>query len=111
MNWVICANWISSCRRCRKAKTMSQGHDTETDSTSPRKAPLSWRYEFASYDETRRFLDQLADLSKRENFYPNMNFGKTYVNISIDAEGQTALGAREDAFVEEMKAYAAQTKK
>ena len=88
---------------------MSQGQDTDTDSSSPRKAPLSWRYEFASYDETRRFLDQLADLSKRENFYPNMNFGKTYVNISIDAEGQTALGAREDAFVEEMKAYAAQT--
>lgn len=89
---------------------MSQGQDTETDKTLPRKAPLNWRFEFASYDETRRFLDQLADLSKRENFYPNMNFGKTYVNIGIDAEGQTALGAREDAFVEEMKACAAKTK-
>lgn len=83
--------------------------DQETDTPSPRKT-LSWRFEFMSYDETRRFLNQLADLSKRENFYPNMNFGKTYVNISIDAEGLSALGPREDAFIEEMEAYAAQTK-
>ena len=83
--------------------------DQETDTPSPRKT-LSWRFEFVGYDETRRFLNQLADLSKRENFYPNMNFGKTYVNISIDAEGHLALGPREDAFIEEMKTYAAQTK-
>lgn len=89
---------------------MSLGPDAEADKTSPRQETLSWRFEFSSYSETRRFLDQLADLSKRENFYPNINFGKTYVNISIDAEGHTALGVREDAFVAEMKAYAAQTK-
>ena len=85
---------------------MSKG--TETEDTSPRKETLNWRFEFASYEATRRFLDQLADLSKRENFYPNINFGKTYVNISIDAEGHSALGSREGAFIEEMKAYAAQ---
>ena len=89
---------------------MSRGQDTESDGATPHKAPSSWRFEFASYDETRRFLDRLADLSKRENFYPNINFGKTYVNISIDAEGHAALGSKEDAFIEEMKAYAAQTK-
>ena len=69
--------------------------------------PLNWRFEFATYSATRDFLDLLADLSKRDDYYPNINFGKTYVNVSIDAEGQAALGAREAAFIEEMKALAA----
>lgn len=79
---------------------------TDADNTAPaeRKTTLNWRFDFGSYGETRRFLDQLADVSKHENFYPNINFGKTYVNISIDAEGQTALGEREAAFIEAMKA-------
>ena len=64
---------------------------------------LNWRFEFGSYGETRKFLDLLAEMSKRENFYPNINFAKTYVNVSMDAEGQTELGARQDAFVQEMK--------
>lgn len=69
---------------------------------------LNWRFEFGSYGETRKFLDRLSDLSKRENFYPNINFAKTYVNVSMDAEGQTELGARQDAFVQEMTACAEQ---
>ena len=69
--------------------------------------PLNWRFEFATYGTTRDFLDLLADLSKRDDYYPNLNFGKTYVNVSIDAEGQTALGEKADAFIDEMKALAA----
>ena len=87
---------------------MSQAKGTEPDSPLPRKATLNWRFEFGSYGETRHFLDQLADLSKRENFYPNINFGKTYTNISIDGDGQTELGMREAAFVQAMEAFAAQ---
>ena len=89
---------------------MSQDKGAETDSATPasRKPVLNWRFEFGGYGETRRFLDQLADLSKREDYYPNVSFGKTYVNVSIDAEGQATLGAREIAFVEEMKAYSVQ---
>ena len=89
---------------------MTQAKDADTNAATPaaRKPVLNWRFEFASYGETRHFLDQLADLSKREDYYPNVSFGKTYVNVSIDAEGQTELGAREAAFVEEMKAHAAQ---
>ena len=70
--------------------------------------PLNWRFEFATYGATRDFLDLLADLSKRDDYYPNLNFGKTYVNVSIDAEGQTALGEKAAAFIEEMKVHAAQ---
>jgi len=89
---------------------MTQVKDAATDATAPeeRKPVLNWRFEFGSYSETRKFLDLLADLSKRENFYPNINFAKTYVNVSIDGEGQTELGARAAAFVQEMKAHAAQ---
>ncbi len=87
---------------------MSQAEGTQPDSTLPRKAALNWRFEFGSYGETRHFLDQLADLSKRENFYPNINFGKTYANISIDGDGQIELGVRETAFVQAMEAFAAQ---
>lgn len=80
----------------------------DADSTTPaHQPPLNWRFEFATYGATRDFLDLLADLSKREGYYPNINFGKTYVNVSMDAEGQAALGERVAAFVEEMKAHAA----
>ena len=72
--------------------------------TTVAKSPtLNWRFEFGSYGETREFLDRLSDLSKEENFYPNINFAKTYVNINIDAEGQTELGARLDGFVQKME--------
>ena len=80
---------------------------TTSDNTPPASLPtLNWRFEFGSYSETRKFLDRLSELSKRENFYPNINFAKTYVNISIDAEGQTELGDRQAAFVQEMEAHA-----
>ena len=68
---------------------------------------LNRRFDFGSYAETRNFLDQMTDLSKREGYYPNLNFGKTYVNVSIDAEGQAALGLRKSTFVSEMEALAA----
>lgn len=76
--------------------------------TTTQKPALHWRFDFGSYVEARRFLDQLAELSKRDGYYPNINFGKTYVNVSIDAEGQMELGERGAAFIEEMKAYATQ---
>ena len=88
---------------------MTQANDTNITAATPvRKPTLNWRFEFESYAKTREFLDKLADFSKLENFYPNLNFAKTYVNVSIDDDGQTELGAREDAFVAEMKALAAQ---
>lgn len=84
---------------------MTSTKDKDTDTAAADPSPLNWRFDFNSYGEMRRFLDQLANLSKRENFYPNVSFGKTYANISIDAEGQTALGARAAAFIAEMKGF------
>lgn len=49
---------------------------------------LSQRFEFESYAETRRFLDGVAKLAEEANLYPNLSFGKTYVSVTIDADGK-----------------------
>ncbi|MBT8428883.1 MAG: 4a-hydroxytetrahydrobiopterin dehydratase [Gammaproteobacteria bacterium] len=53
-----------------------------------RKRPLCLerRYEFGGYSALRDFLDQAAELSERESFYPDMGFGRDYVNVTIHAE-------------------------
>ncbi|WP_308388240.1 hypothetical protein [Acidithiobacillus sp. AMEEHan] len=47
--------------------------------------PRSWnrRFSFADYAATRAFLDQLAALSEEFAYYPNLNFARTYVVVSM----------------------------
>jgi pterin-4a-carbinolamine dehydratase len=53
---------------------------------------LEKRYEFPDYETLRDFLDRAAELSEREDLYPDMGFGKDYVNITIHtAEGSEEL--------------------
>ena len=87
---------------------MSKANDPNLLPVVPveRAQPLNRRYDFASYAQTRDFLDQMADLSKREDYYPNVSFGKTYVNVSIDGEGQAALHQRNSSFIADMDALA-----
>lgn len=56
-----------------------------------RKRPLRLerRYEFADYDKLRDFLDEAADLSEKVDFYPDMGFGRDYVNVTIHADDET----------------------
>jgi pterin-4a-carbinolamine dehydratase len=49
---------------------------------------LSRRFEFGSYAETRRFLDGVAKLAEAAQHYPNLSFGKTYVSVTLDADGK-----------------------
>ena len=49
---------------------------------------LSRRFEFESYPETRRFLDRVAKLADEAQHYPNLSFGKTYVSVTLDADGK-----------------------
>ena len=55
-----------------------------------RKRPicLERRFEFASYESTRDFLDRLGDLSESMNRYPDISFGKLYVNITLRPENE-----------------------
>jgi len=67
----------------------------------PRPQRLEGRYEFPSYAELRDFLDSAAELSEREGLYPDMGFGRDYVNITIHAdENSDALGEKQRRFAE-----------
>ena len=50
-----------------------------------RKRPvcLEKRFEFDSYSSTRDFLDRLGEFSELSKRYPDISFGKTYVNITL----------------------------
>lgn len=55
-------------------------HDWK-EKTSP--ARLERRFEFGDYDATRAFLDRAAELSKATQVYPDVSFGRTYVNMTL----------------------------
>lgn len=81
--------------------------DQTTDwNVQQRPALMTRRYDFASYAETRQFLDDLSTLSERAGYYPDLNFGKTHVNVSVAPEGD-ALGEKEYAFSAEVDSIAA----
>ena len=60
-------------------------------SWNERKRPicLEKRFEFENYDSTRDFLDKLGEYSEKTQRFPDISFGRTYVNITIrpDIEG------------------------
>ena len=63
------------------------------------------RFEFERYGATRAFLDGLAALSEEAGVHPqNINFGTTYVNVTLEGveggepgEAELALAARINA--------------
>lgn len=60
---------------------------------------LERRLEFADYETTRLFLERLEALSEQQRRYPDISFGRTYVNITVRPEGDdTPLGDGEHAF-------------
>jgi pterin-4a-carbinolamine dehydratase len=70
-----------------------------------RKRPvrLERRYEFQDYNTLRDFLDRAADLSEREGLYPDMGFGRDYVNFTIHVDdGAETLGDEQHRFAREL---------
>ena len=70
-----------------------------------RKRPicLEKRFEFDSYNSTRDFLDKLGDHSEAIQRFPDISFGRTYINITIrpvDEDG--ALTDDDRAFAAEI---------
>ncbi len=62
---------------------------------------LERRIEFADYDSTRLFLERLNILSEQEGRFPDISFGRTYVNLTLRAEGEgegSAVGPGEETF-------------
>jgi len=48
-----------------------------------RPARLECRLVFSDYEETRDFLDRAAELAERENYFPDMSFGRTHVCLTL----------------------------
>ena len=68
-----------------------------------RPARLVNRYEFSSYDDLRDFLDLAAELSESVGLYPDMGFGRDYVNVTIHAdEGSDEISAEQRTFAEQL---------
>ena len=60
---------------------------------------LERRFEFADYETTRTFLERLESLSERCSLYPDISFGRTYVNITLRPEVDGApVGEAEHGF-------------
>ena len=53
---------------------------------------LERRFEFEDYASTRDFLDRLGEHSEKTQRFPDISFGKTYVNLTIrpDSEDEGA---------------------
>jgi len=51
---------------------------------------LEKRFEFENYQDTRDFLDKLGEHCEKENRFPDVSFGKTYVNLTIRPEDEEA---------------------
>lgn len=69
---------------------------------------LEKRFQFENYDSLREFLDRAAELSEREAYYPDMGFGRDYVNITIHVdEGQTELTDSQHHFARQLDALLA----
>ena len=64
-----------------------------------RKRPvcLEKRFEFENYSLTRDFLDKLGDHSEAIQRFPDISFGKTYVNITLRPESDEADAVLTDA--------------
>ena len=63
---------------------------------------LERKYLFDDYEDLRDFLDRAADLSEREGYYPDMGFGRDYVNVTIHAPDDS------ETVTEQQREFAAQ---
>ena len=65
----------------------------------PRPDRLERRIEFSDYEATRVFLERLNALSEQQSRFPDISFGRTYVNITLRAEVEdAAIGEEDQAF-------------
>ena len=64
----------------------------------PRPDRLERRIEFDDYGSTRSFLERLNALAESEGRFPDISFGRTYVNLTLRPDDEQAVGAVDQAF-------------
>ena len=47
---------------------------------------LERRFEFPTYEMTRDFLDRLGELCESRKRFPDISFGKNYVNLTLQPD-------------------------
>lgn len=72
-----------------------------------RKRPLMLerRIDFDNYDLTREFLDKSADLSEQAGVYPDMNFARTHVSMTLTPDGDE-FSETQLSFAEQINGFA-----
>jgi 4a-hydroxytetrahydrobiopterin dehydratase len=58
---------------------------------------MTQRFAFSSYATTRDFLDRLAAWSEQSGVYPDLSFGTTYVNVTVNLPADATASATADA--------------
>jgi 4a-hydroxytetrahydrobiopterin dehydratase len=64
----------------------------------PRPDRLERRIEFDDYESTRSFLERLNALAEQEGRFPDISFGRTYVNLTLRPEDEQPAGGGDAAF-------------
>jgi len=64
----------------------------------PRPDRLERRIEFDDYESTRTFLERLNALAEELGRFPDISFGRTYVNLTLRPEDGEAVGDPEQDF-------------
>ena len=59
---------------------------------------LERRIEFDDYESTRSFLERLNALAESEGRFPDISFGRTYVNLTLRPDDEQLVGEVEQAF-------------
>ncbi len=74
------------------------------------KPPILFRrFAFERYAQTRAFLDALSALAEEFNRHPqNINFGTTYVNITLEPADGLAFTPPDEAYAARIAALAQQ---
>ena len=59
---------------------------------------LERRIEFDDYESTRAFLERLNALAESEGRFPDISFGRTYVNLTLRPDEEQPVGEVDQAF-------------
>lgn len=68
----------------------------------PRPDRLERRIEFEDYESTRTFLERLNALAEQQERFPDISFGRTYVNLTLRPEEGESLGDSHHHFAAEI---------
>ncbi len=59
---------------------------------------LERRIELDDYESTRSFLERLNALAESEGRFPDISFGRTYVNLTLRPDDEQPVGEVDQAF-------------